>query len=66
MQTNRAAHAADGDEAMEGSDDEEQGQELLALQAAADDKQADFETRKRARLTDEFNSDKGGCGGKCG
>lgn len=33
--------------------------QLAALQAKASKKEAEFETRKRARLTEEFNSDKG-------
>jgi hypothetical protein len=33
--------------------------EMLALKADAAAKEADFETRKRARITAEFQSDKG-------
>lgn len=36
--------------------------QLARLQANANSKQADFESRKRARLTEDFNSDQGGAG----
>lgn len=39
--------------------DEGQLLTLARLQASAANKQADFESRKRARLTEEFNSDQG-------
>lgn len=47
-------------DAVMGDADNELAQ-LVALQAKASKKEADFETRKRARLTEEFNSDKGQC-----
>ena len=53
----QAAKDGDGDE-----DGEPQQPlfDLSKLQASADGKQADFETRKRARLvTEDFQSDKG-------
>ena len=54
-----AQAAKDGD----GDEDEEPQQplfDLSKLQASVDGKQADFETRKRARLvTEDFQSDKG-------
>lgn len=38
--------------------------QLARLQANANSKQADFESRKRARLTEDFNSDQGGVGAR--
>lgn len=35
--------------------------EMAALQASATAKEVDFETRKRARIADDFQTDKGGC-----
>lgn len=44
----------------DGSEDDQQLFDLSKLQASADNKQTDFETRKRARLvSDGFQSDKG-------
>jgi len=44
-------------------DEQQQQQQMAALQASASHKQADFEARKRAKLTSDGGSKQGDAGG---